>query len=202
MTQKPRISLLRIAGLTALVSGVLWLETFGDFRQEMVSAPGRHPLPEFSLPVLNDGLFQGDTTIVRSEDLRGHITLLTFWSSWCQPCLAEHASLLSLQREFQDEGLRVLGVLHQESPRNALAWLKENPRIELETVVGSRAFATANGVIGIPTTLMVDRRGRVAEVFYGFRPDRHWEFRARVMRLLESRPLEESPSATGEAPRT
>ena len=65
MTRKPRISLLRIAGLTSLVAGVLWLETFGDFRQEIVAVPGRHPLPEFSLPVLNDGLFQGDTTIVR-----------------------------------------------------------------------------------------------------------------------------------------
>ena len=179
------ISLVRVGFATLVAAAALWLLTFGSFEPPArLSAPGGYALPDFRLPVLNAGLFESDTTYLGSGELRGRVSLVTFWASWCSPCIAEQPSLLALREEFAEDGLRVLGVLHRESPRAALDWLEANGRLELESVVGTREFASASRA-GLPTTLLVDRDGQVTEVFHGYWPEREPYVRERVRLLLE-----------------
>jgi thiol-disulfide isomerase/thioredoxin len=182
------VSFARVGGVTLVAAGALWLLTFGVFEQEVrLSVSGGYLLPEFRLPVLDAGLFAGDTSFIGSEDLRGDVALVTFWATWCRPCIAEQPSLLALQEELADEGLRLLGVLHRDSPEAALDWLTANGRLALESVVGPREFASAARA-GLPTTLLVDRAGEIREIFHGYWPAREPYVRERVKLLLDEQP--------------
>ena len=180
------MSLLRVGLLSAAGALGLWMVTFGSFEPPArLSAAGGYALPEFRLPVLDAGLLHGDTTFLTSEDLRGDVALVTFWASWCSPCIAEQPSLLALQDELGDEGLRVISVLHRDEPDRALEWIARNDRLELLSVVGSREFARDSRGGGLPQTLLVDRTGEVTEVFFGYWPERDAYLRERVEELLE-----------------
>jgi thiol-disulfide isomerase/thioredoxin len=175
---------MRVGAATAVGATALWMLTFGSFDPPArLSAPGGYPLPDFRLPVLDERLLEGDTSFVASSDLRGSVALVTFWATWCSPCIAEQPSLLAIQRDFAGDGLRLLAVLHRDSPRPGFEFLRDNGRLELATVVGTRELASAARA-GLPTTLLVDRDGVVAEVFHGYWPERDPYLRERVRALL------------------
>jgi cytochrome c biogenesis protein CcmG/thiol:disulfide interchange protein DsbE len=179
-------SVLRVGGAVFLAAGGLWLATFGSFEQEVrQSVEAGYPLPGFRLALLNDSLFAGDTTFVDSASLRGHVVLLTFWATWCRPCLAEQPSLLALQEEFSDDGLVVLGILHEDRPNAALEWLQENDRLDFASVVGTEAFARAVHVGGLPHTALINQEGVVTELFLGYWPERDAYVRHAVQDLLQ-----------------
>ena len=179
----------RIILAVSAVAIVFWLATFASFEPEVrLSAPGGYAFPTFRLPVLNAALFEGDTTFIDSESLRGNVAVVTFWATWCAPWIAEQPSLLALQDEFSDEGLIVLGVLHQDRPGPALEWLIDNDRLGLRTVVGTSLFARSARVGGLPNTALVDRNGTVTELFLGYWPERDPYVRDAVRNLLASAP--------------
>jgi len=176
----------RVALLVGLGASVLWLATFGSFEQEVrQSVAGGHPMPDFRLPILNEALLNGDTVFFDAGELDGKVALVAWWATWCRPCLAEQPSLLALQDEFGEDGLVVLGVLHEDSPERALTWLKENNRLHLKTVVGTPAFPRESHVGGLPNTVLVDRRGTVTELFLGHWPERDPYAREAVRRLIQ-----------------
>jgi len=175
----------RISAVVVVAAGGLWLATYGTFEQEVrMSVAGGYPMPGFRLPLLDPDLFEGDTTFVDSEELRGKVVLLAWWATWCRPCIAEQPSLLALQDEFGDDGLVVLGVLHQDGPQQALEWLGANDRREFRTVVGTGAFARAARVGGLPNTALVNRDGTISEYFLGYWSDRDAYVRDAVRDLL------------------
>jgi thiol-disulfide isomerase/thioredoxin len=184
--QRRRVSLPRVAFGAAVGGTALWLLTFGSFDPPArLSAPGGYRLADFRFPVVNRALFDGDTTFVTSADLRGSVALVTFWATWCAPCIAEQPSLLALQHELADEEFRLLAVLHKDSPQAALEWLQESGRLDLTTVVGTREFVSAARG-GLPVTLLVDRDGMVVEAFLGYWPERDPYVRERVRALLDA----------------
>ena len=165
------------------------MDSMDSFEQEVrMSVEGGRPMPTFRLPLLTGGLFEGDTTFVDSEELRGKVVILAWWATWCRPCIAEQPSLLALQEEFADDGLVLLGVLHQDRPRAALEWLLENDRQDFRTVVGTRALAQSAGVGGLPNTALVDRDGTITEYFLGYWSSRDDYVHAAVQELLEREP--------------
>ncbi len=115
--------------------------------------PGK-PAPEFALETLN-----GDS--LRSDALKGHVVLVNFWASWCLACRAEHPVLVEAAKRYHDQGLRVVGVVYEDSRDNARAWIAERggdwPNV---LDVGSHT-AIAYGLFGVPETFFVGRDGRI-----------------------------------------
>ena len=65
-------NLVRVGALVAVGAAILWFVAFGSFEQEVrLSAPGGYPLPEARLPVLNEGLFEGDSVFAETEAFGG-----------------------------------------------------------------------------------------------------------------------------------
>lgn len=182
-----RIRPLRILVLVSLVGlGLLgWIRAVeNQAAVPPASLDGGYALPSFELPVLNVGLFQGDTTTISSGELRGQVLLVSFWATWCQPCIEEQPSLLALQDEFGNDGLQVIGVLHDDRPRGALTWLTDNDRTAFRILVGTEDIARRSRVGRLPHTLLVGRSGQVAEVFYGYWSGRDAYVKERVKELL------------------
>lgn len=95
-------------------------------------------------------------------DVRGELTLLHFWASWCGSCRTEFPAIDALQRDLRDRGVRVVAV-----SLDRLGWPAIDKTVESLGIrdVGlyhdvDRRTSQALGVAGLPTTVVVDRDGR------------------------------------------
>ena len=105
----------------------------------------------------------GDGKPVTLQDFAGQVVLLNFWATWCAPCVREMPSLDRLQAKLGGEGLAVVTVSRDRGGANVVMPFYE--RLEL-TNLGvyldpKGAFSRAFKVRGLPTTILIDREGRV-----------------------------------------
>jgi len=115
--------------------------------------PGK-PAPDFALQTL-----AGDS--LRLVDLKGQVVLVNFWASWCLACRGEHPVLVDAAKRYRDQGLRVVGVVYEDSRDNARAWIAERggdwPNV---LDVGSHT-AIKYGLFGVPETFFIGHDGRI-----------------------------------------
>ena len=130
---------------------------------EQAVAKGEFPMaPSRELPVLGGG---GTQSI---EGLRGKVVVLNFWASWCKPCEAEAPVLERAHETLQRSGAgTVLGVTYDDSTPASMRFVQDNG-MSFPSVrdVGTR-LARRYGTNNIPETFVIDRRGRIVDVFRG-----------------------------------
>lgn len=99
---------------------------------------------------------------IRSSDFTGSVTVVNFWASWCNPCRQEQEELESLYKEYASKGVRFIGVNIRDTRVNARAYLDEfgvtYPSVENQ----DSSIAFKFRVLFIPTTFVLDERGRIA----------------------------------------
>lgn len=118
------------------------------------------PLPGKEAPGFALQTLRGDT--LRLSDLQGQVVLLNFWASWCLACLGEHQLLVEADRRWRDQGLRVVGVVYQDTRDNALQWLRQRGGEWPNGLDRHSRTAIAYGLFGVPETFFIDRQGRIA----------------------------------------
>jgi len=111
------------------------------------------PAPAFSLPGV-DGL---QTPGFDATALKGQVSVVNVFASWCVPCRAEHPLLEALKER---SGVKLVGINQKDAPENARAFLAElgNPY----DAVGADSNGRVSidwGVYGVPETFVVDRNG-------------------------------------------
>lgn len=120
----------------------------------------RPAVPGFDWPAPDDGR-------VTEADLRGRVTIVNAWASWCPPCREEMPALVALWRSLADSGLALLAVNEDVDVDDATRWLEER---DLDPPV---AFARGKardvfGYPGLPYTMLVDRDGRIVRKWIGY----------------------------------
>ena len=106
---------------------------------------------------------------VRLAEQRGSVVMLNFWASWCAPCRVEMPHLVRLQEKYRDAGFRFYAVNVDDDPRNASVAVA---RLGLPVPVlfdADKAVVRRFDVATMPTTVLIDRDGRVRPVFRGYR---------------------------------
>lgn len=140
-----------------------------------------------------------DGRTIALGDLRGRLVFLNFWATWCPPCRVEMPSMERLHREFKDQGLVVLAVDLQESPRQVARFMRDF-RLTFPALLDAEAEVAARyGVRGIPTTFLIDRQGRIVGSAVGPRDWAGAEARQLIRTLLEGKEGDER-SNTGRRP--
>jgi cytochrome c biogenesis protein CcmG/thiol:disulfide interchange protein DsbE len=110
--------------------------------------------PAFKLPSLMD---PGKT--VSSEDMKGHVSLLNVWGTWCVECRREHAFLVELART---SGIPIYGLNLRDQRADALDWLSTLGDPYTETGFDPNGDAALDwGVYGAPETFLIGRDGTV-----------------------------------------
>ncbi|MBA4373266.1 MAG: hypothetical protein C0402_10465, partial [Thermodesulfovibrio sp.] len=96
------------------------------------------------------------------------VVLINFWASWCPECLEEMPSLDTLYMKFRKQDLVVLGITSDRMKEPVLEVLKKVPvTYPLLPETGGGVFIRKYTVVGLPTTVLVDRRGLIAERIVG-----------------------------------
>ena len=129
--------------------------------------------PDFTLKT-----FKGET--VQIKKLRGKVVLLSFWASWCGPCRQEMPVIEKLSHQYRDQGFLVFGV-NDEDRGTISDYIKENG-YSFPTLVDEEQEASMLYHVGaIPTTVVIDREGKIASYQVGSSSET--EFRAILNRL-------------------
>ena len=121
------------------------------------------------LDILQNFSLYGAT--VSLADHKGEVVLLSFWASWCAPCMREMPFLAGLQQKLGPRGFRVLAVNvegNKELVRGVLERNKDKPGLrDLRLLVDSGAVASRFGVRTLPHLVLLDRKGLVSHVQVG-----------------------------------
>ncbi|MEU5876832.1 TlpA disulfide reductase family protein [Spirillospora sp. NPDC047279] len=103
-------------------------------------------------------------------DLKGKVTVVNFWASWCAPCRGEAPSLEQVYKEHKAKGVEFVGVGFKDSRDNAKAFERKfkitYPSLFDEDGQITLAFRDVPPN-AIPSTLILDRQGRVAARIVG-----------------------------------
>jgi thiol-disulfide isomerase/thioredoxin len=121
---------------------------------------------------------------LRLTDLKGHVVLVDFFASWCVPCRKSFPQVESLHRELAPKGLTVIAVNVDEQSKNARAFLQQFPHTMTVALDPNGVVAQAFDIQAMPTTLILDRSGRVRFAHEGYTDKTIGQYRSEVLQLL------------------
>lgn len=133
----------------------------GPIDREPIIVPvaDRALAPAFSLPNLRGGR---DITLARYA---GRPVVINFWASWCEPCKRETPAVAAFARE--NPAMPVLGIAVSDAPGDSRRFA-ERMNVDFD-LASDRSAKTSDAysVTGLPVTVLVDDRGRVASTWIG-----------------------------------
>jgi peroxiredoxin len=122
--------------------------------RQVAIAPALATAPELSLTDLNGNA-------LRSANYKDKVVLVNFWAAWCKPCAEEVPQFIALQKKYQDQGLQVIG-FSVEDDATELRDFYRKYQMNYPVVPSDLKIADAfGGVLGLPTTFVIGRDGRI-----------------------------------------
>lgn len=132
-----------------------WLAVSG----QTVKAGLRQPVPQLDFPQLNGGRW-------RLNDHRGQVVFLNFWATWCPPCRAETLALVKISEHYRSECVAFAGV-SMDDDLEAVHSFVQSFHVSYPVLLPSQHSHLADTVESLPTSLLLDREGRVARSYVG-----------------------------------
>jgi cytochrome c biogenesis protein CcmG/thiol:disulfide interchange protein DsbE len=119
------------------------------------------PAPDFALPPVAGLQAPGFDT----DSLKGHVTIVNVFASWCVPCRDESAVLMAVRDQV---GVPIYGINQKDQPDNAKAFLAElgDPYAAIGADSNGRASIDW-GVYGVPETFIVNAQGVITQKIVG-----------------------------------
>jgi len=113
---------------------------------------------------------------------KGKVLLINFWATWCVPCRTEIPGFIDLYNRYRRRGLEVVGI-DVDEPASLVApyakQMKMNYPVLLEQ---DHTVHEAFGLVGLPTTIIINRDGTTCEQHVGF--TRRSTFEEAIKKLL------------------
>lgn len=117
-------------------------------------------------------------------ELQGQVVLVDFWASWCGPCRESFPWMNAIQQRYMDDGLVVLGINLDQDAAAAESFLKTVPANFTLVRDPDARLLEAFGLIGMPSSYLLDRQGRIRATHTGFHAGRADDYEASIQQLL------------------
>jgi thiol-disulfide isomerase/thioredoxin len=98
------------------------------------------------------------------------VILLDFWATWCVPCKLEIPGFIELYTQYRSQGLQVLGFA-VDDPVPALKEYAQRMKMNYPILVGQGredVLEAFGPMVGLPTTFIIGRDGRICSSHFGF----------------------------------
>jgi peroxiredoxin len=118
--------------------------------------------PDFTLP----GVQPPDAVTLAAY--QGKVVLLNFFETGCPHCHEEIPALVKLHRDLRAEGVEVIGVALDPVGTKELGRLAKELGVSYPLALGNEGVAARyGGIEGVPTSFLIDRKGRIVDIFPG-----------------------------------
>lgn len=135
------------------------------------------PAPQFNLA-------SRDGKDVSLTQYHGQVVMINFWASWCGPCRQEMPLLESIYKKYNKLGFTLLGVNVEPDSKAAEDWLKATPVSFPILFDKDSKVSKLYDVAGMPSTVIIDRAGKVRVLHRGYKPGDENEYMDSIRTLV------------------
>ncbi len=143
--------------------------------------PNSSLAPDFTLQTL-------DGQEIALSKLKGKVILLDFWATWCAPCRESIPHLIQLYKANQKDGLEVIGMNMDRGDTDTVRHFVKSMDIPYPIAITSQDVERSYGVTGLPTTILIDKDGKIRERMVGFSGEIATRLTAVTADLISERP--------------
>lgn len=114
---------------------------------------------------------------VSLASLKGKVVVVNFWATWCEPCRYEIPWLIDVQQKYRDKGFTFLGVAMDDDGKVSVEPFVQKTQFDVgghsmtmnyPIVLGNDDLAAKfGGLIGLPTTIVISRDGKITKRYIG-----------------------------------
>ncbi len=147
--------------------------------------PSFKPFPfDFELPGL-------DGKPVKLADYKGKVTVVDIWGTWCPPCRLEIPHFVELLKNYRDKGVEIVGLNYEKVPPDKIketieSFVKETGINYTLAIGDDKTTDLVPDFSSFPTTLFLDRQGKVRYMHVGYAPYEVIEYIVKT--LLDDKP--------------
>ena len=139
--------------------------------------------PDFELARVSGGT-------LKSSDLKGKITIVDFWATWCEPCIAEIPNYNKIHEKYDGKGVQMLGITVESGPLKDIKPKVDDFQMKYAVVVGDdKVIEGFGGLIGFPTTFIVDKDWKVYKKYLGMTRNKRELIEKDIEKLLAEEKL-------------
>jgi peroxiredoxin len=120
---------------------------------------------------------------VTLTNYKGSVLVIDFFASWCQPCTKSIPHIIELNRKYGKQGLQILGMSLDEDKDDLIEFIKPK-KLNYPVALANEELQTDYGLHSIPTIVLIDKKGVVAEKYMGLTDETSKKIEATIKRLL------------------
>lgn len=122
-------------------------------------------MPQFILKSAVDG------KEVNSNSFEGKVLLISFFATWCPPCIEEIPTFKHLQKKYKDKGFSIVALSVDQGGPSVVAKLVKKKNIKYPVLMAdNETMQNFGGVYGVPVSFLVNKEGNVVKKYPGYVP--------------------------------
>ena len=139
------------------------------------SATPKGPAPDFDLENVAGGK-------IKAAELKGRVSVIDFWATWCEPCIAEIPKFNQLHEQYPN--IQVIGITVM-SPHDDIKPKVAETGMKYTVLVGNDDVMDGfGGLVGFPTTFIVTKDWKIYKKYLGALPNKQERIKKDIEKLL------------------
>ena len=122
---------------------------------------------------------------LKLTEYRGQVVMINFWATWCSPCRQEIPHLNRLHERYRKAGFALLGLNIDDQPRVAREMMQKLSVAFPVLFDTDKRVSRLYDVGAMPSSLLIDRDGRIRYVHLGYRTGYEIEYDNQIRELLK-----------------
>lgn len=140
--------------------------------------------PRVGQPAPNFKVITTSGQPVSLENYRNHVLIIDFFATWCQPCRQSVPHLVEMNRKYGKQGFQVLGLSADENGERFIKAFADELHINYPLALAGDAATVDFGIRSVPVMFVIDKKGKLVEVYRGFSDEIARSVEVLVKRLL------------------